>query len=325
MYFDCPHAQVRKVDKLEVQTPLIAPSFSSLGFPQVSEIWDEFRHKLYGVCLVSAFDIARGSIPSGAVDMVNIVVLDSGLYESSGGVGESDTQQTPPVNGNWTRASYHKVVRDIGEATNIILVSFDHVGSLEEQIGRAAEDFSYASHLASDFLIKPTDQLTIVNLPKLVQYQEALKQFSVIGITAREIGGSFLQRCRSVVVLRDLLNDADMDTPVHVFGAITPYEVLTYFLCGADIFDGLNWLRLAFRSDASISIDESAIEEMKWTLPDLDLLIGEWTNNLLFLYRLQEASLRYAEGGDLQALIEEFPIARQAAHIAETAGAAIRR
>ena len=75
---------------------------------------------------------------------------------------------------------------------------------------------------------------------------EALKRFSVIGIAAREAGSSFLKRCSSIVMLRNLLNDAGLDMPIHVFGAINPYEALAYFFCGADIFDGLNWLRLAF-------------------------------------------------------------------------------
>ena len=125
-------------------------------------------------------------------------------------------------------------------------------------------------------------------------------------------------------MLRDLLNDVSMDTPIHVFGAINPSEVLTYFFCGADIFDGLNWLRLAFRAHGSIPIDEAVMEDLKWNLTDQDLLTSEWTSNLGFLYRLQEAMQRYATNGDLESLVEEFPIARQSARMAEIAGAEIR-
>ena len=165
----------------------------------------------------------------------------------------------------------------------------------------------------------------MVNLAKLAQYPEPLSEFSVIGITAREIGNSFLNRCRSVVMLRDLLNQAGLDTPIHIFGAINPYEILTYFLCGADIFDGLNWLRLSFRNHASVPIDEAAMENMKWNLPEMDLLTSEWTRNLHFLYRLQTTLHEYAENGDLGFLMEEIPLARRATYIAETAGAEIRK
>ena len=105
-----------------------------------------------------------------------------------------------------------------------------------------------------------------------------------------------------------------------MFGAIKPYEVLTYFFCGADIFDGLNGLRLSFRSECSIPIDESGIEHLKWDLPDSELLAEEWTNNLRNMYRLQD----YAANGSLDTLKVEFPIGRRAAHIADLAGAEFR-
>ena len=325
MEVEYPHAQVRRVPKLEVRTPLIVPSLSSRGFPHVSDIWEEFRHKLYGVCLVSAFDIAGGRIPVDVAGMVNVVILDSGLYETKNESMESTGLNSSPSVANWTRELYHETVKDFGEGSNAILVNFDQVGALEGQIERASKDFSFAPHAASDFLVKPTGATEWANIPKFSQHLEALKQFDVIGITAREAGPSLLKRSSSIVMLRDLLNRAALDTPIHVFGAINPYEVLTYFLCGADIFDGLNWLRLTFRSNGSVPIDESVLEDMKWSLPDIDLLIGEWTNNLRFLYRLQVALQEYASSGAFKSVVEEFPIVRRAAHIAEIAGAEIRK
>ena len=323
MEIEYPHAKVRSVPKLEVRTPLIAPSLSSRGFPHVSAIWEEFRHKLYGVCLVSAFDIAGGRIPVDVADMVNVVILDSGLYETKNESIESIGLNSSPSAANWTRELYYETVKGVGECGNVILVNFDQVGPLEGQVERASKDFSFAPHAASDFLVKPTGATEWVNIPKLSQHLEAMKQFDIVGITAREAGGSLLKRSSSIVMLRDLLNNAGLDTPIHVFGAINPYEVLTYFFCGADIFDGLNWLRLAFRSNGSVPIDESALEDMKWSLPDPDMLIGEWTNNLRFLYRLQGALQEYASNCTFESLVEEFPIARRAAHIAEIAGAEI--
>ena len=63
---------------------------------------------------------------------------------------------------------------------------------------------------------------------------------------------------------------------------------------------------------------------MKWNLPEANLHSEEWTNNLRFLYRLQEAMQEYALNGDFESLVEEFPIVRRAARIAEIAGAEIR-
>ena len=133
-----------------------------------------------------------------------------------------------------------------------------------------------------------------------------------------------MRRCSSIVMLRDLLNDASLEMPIHVFGAINPYEVLAYFFCGADIFDGLNWLRLAFRNSGSVPTEESALEDMKWNMTDWELQAVQCTYNLTLLFRLQQAMREYATSGNLESLVEEFPLARQAAHIAEIAGAEIR-
>ena len=322
MDVEYPHAGIRRIHKLEVSTPLIAPSFSSRGFPHICEIWEEFKHKLYGVCLVSAFDLAEARMPADATDAVNVAIVDSGLYETREG-HSSGKLHASELTSEWTRARYRESVRDIGQKGNVILVNFDEAGKLEEQIARASEDFSRAPDAVSDFLVKPKGPKGLVNLPKLIHHQEAMSQFDIIGITAREVGNSFLRRCSSVVTLRNLLSELGLCKPIHVFGAINPYEVLAYFLCGADVFDGLNWLRLAFRSHASLPVDESAMEDMKWNLTDLDLWAEEWTHNLRFLYQLQEALQRYAANGDLVSLIEEFPLARQAASIAEIAGAEI--
>ena len=48
-----PHCQPRRVEKVDVSTPLIVPSFSSCGFPHVADIYDLMKDKLYGVCLGS--------------------------------------------------------------------------------------------------------------------------------------------------------------------------------------------------------------------------------------------------------------------------------
>ena len=71
---------------------------------------------------------------------------------------------------------------------------------------------------AADFLVKPPPGSEIVNVAGLGAHAQALDQFDVIGITAREAGGSLQKRCSSVVMLRDALSDEGLDLPIHVFG-----------------------------------------------------------------------------------------------------------
>ena len=324
MQIECPHAQVRRIAKLDVPTPLIVPSFSSRGFPLLADIWNELSYKLYGVCLVSAFDVAEGRIPSGVTDLVNVVFWDSGLFETKNGRMETNGHDAPSTGIKWTKEQYRDTLKNIGGTGNAVVVNFDEVGNLENQILNAREDFSLVPHAASDFLVKPADESEWVNLPKLGLHVDRLAEVNVIGITAREAGDSLLTRCSSIVMLRDMLNEAGLGTPIHIFGAINPYEVFAYFFCGADAFDGLNWLRCLFSERGSIPIGESAMENFQWSLTDSELQMEAWTKNLRFLYQLQDGMQRYGISGDLESLVGKFPIARKAAYIADLAGAEIR-
>ena len=318
-----PHGQVRRIDKVGVPTPLLVPSFSSRGFQRVADIYGEMRDKLYGVCLVSASDLASGCIPASVIDEVNVTIIDSGMYESRKQMDECAARGLPVANRPWSRDDYFEIAADVDEAANGILVNYDGYEPLEQQIRRAVEDFAHAPHTANDFLLKPESPARLVNMARVANHVDVLAQFDIIGIAAREAGDSLTQRCRTVVTLRDTLDDADINLPVHVFGAITPLEVLTYFFCGADVFDGLNWLRLAFREGSSIPIEETAFEAMKPNLRDFDLCAEAWTANLSVLYRLQVSLQRYASSRDFGELAEEFPPAVRAARIAELAGAVI--
>ena len=318
---DKPHAQVRMIGKVVVPTPIIAPSFSSRGFPYISQVWSDIRYQLYGVCLVSALDIAEGRIPVEVTDMVNLTIIDSGLYESREDLSEASGHYTTPSCQSWSRSQYHDTLNTIDKTANIVLVNFDHPCDIEEQIRMASEDFSRASNAAADFLLKPESKGELLNLATLRDFARPLAQFDAIGITAREAGTSFINRCRSIVTLRDILNDAGLDIPIHVFGAISPREVFTYFFSGADIFDGLTWLRSAYRKCSLIPVEEAATEDSKWKLMDVELLSRERVDNLGYLFRMQESMCRYIKHRDIEQLATNFPIIRKSAHIAEIAGA----
>ena len=320
-----PHCDIRRVDKVGVATPLIIPSFSSCGFPQVADIYDGMKDRLYGVCLVSALDLALGCVPSDVTDEVNLVVIDSGMYEAKNSVCALSGHCPPTANAQWLRQHYLEIAGGIDGGANVILVNYDSTETLQHQIKLASDDFSHAPHAASDFLMKPEFPHSLVNVGKIAKHSSELGQFDIVGITARESGDSLVKRCRTVVSLRDSLEDAGLNAPIHIFGAINPTEVLTYFFCGADVFDGLNWLRLAFRKHGSIAIEEAAFQGLNSNLDECDLRMGERTSNLIFLYRLQESLHRYCLTGDLDELSQEFPFARKAARIAELAGAMIRK
>ncbi len=318
-----PHSQGRRVEKLGIATPLLVPSFSSCGFSSVSEIYSAMKDRLYGVCLVSALDLSSAYIPADVVDEVNVTVIDSGMYESTKRAAGCTKHGAPCHAARWSRESYRGIADGVDRDANVILVNYDGPEPIERQIGRALEDFVHAPHAAHDFLVKPETPARLVNVARLAQHANELGQFDIVGITAREAGESLIQRCRTVVTMRDALYDAGLDLPVHVFGAITPLEVMTYYFCGADVFDGLNWLRLSFRGEAPMTIEATAFTETTANLCDWDLKVSAWTANLGVLYRLQSSLQHYGSSGDLHELARNFPSATRAVRIAGLAGAVV--
>lgn len=317
------HSGARSVSTLDVPTPLIVPSFSSRGFSGIDSIFTEMVDKLYGVCLVSAWDLAKGHVPTEALLATNVVVLDSGGYEAKGELVEESPSIQTVFREGWSAVEYRRTLDDIDDGANVLVVNYDRETSVHQQIEGALLDRACVPDQAFDFLVKPESTDEPVNIPRLAAVASQLVDFDVVGVTAREIGHSLIARCRAIIMLRNILSDSGLNLPIHVFGAISPTEVLTYFFCGADIFDGLGWLRSAYRNERTIPMDEAVFEDMKWNLQDDELRINEVTNNLTVLYRLQWSMRAYAERRSLQELSRDFPIARKAAHIAELAGAQV--
>ena len=320
---DRPHGQGRLIEKLEVRTPLIVPSFSSRGFPDVGEIYHEMKHRLHGVCLVSSLDMGLGCIPTDVTDDVDLVIIDSGGYERQHFASESVGYATSGSNVVWSRHLYHAIASLVDPAANTIVVNFDEIRAIDEQISQALEDFAYAPQAAWDFLVKPERLHEAVNVAKLATQTNALRQFDIVGVAARDASISLIKRCRTIVMLRDALSDAGLNPPIHIMGAIRPIEVLTYYFCGADIFDGLNWLRYSFKEEGSRHIEDAAFETTGRNLSDAELLLTERAANLTLLYHLQESLRYYGSTGDMNELMKDFPSAKRAAGIAELAGAVI--
>ena len=119
------HGRGRRIGKSGVATPLLVPSFSSCGFPSVAEIFNEMKDKLYGVCLVSASDLASGCLPVGALDTVNVMVVDSGMYEARRREQECVVESTPSCGSSWSRERYLETAANLDVGSNAILVNYD--------------------------------------------------------------------------------------------------------------------------------------------------------------------------------------------------------
>lgn len=298
----------RKIEPSGAATPLIIPSFSSRGFPDVDAIFSALRLDLYGVCLLSAFDLASSRVRADLMQAADLLVLDSGLYEvqpESGDELHGASASCQP----WDRAQYRSWLKTVPRAAEVVVVSFDHYGRLEDQIEAAAEDFAICQGRASDFLIKPEVCGQLVR-PTAID-PVLLSEFSVVGVTEKELGCSPLERCANIMRLRRSLLSRGKDTPIHIFGAVTPRAILAYFLCGADLFDGLNWLRYGYSSGGITPLAELPAEEADWEVPTAGYLMANWRRTLRALHRLQSALRSFSSSKDVGALIDVLPWGNQ--------------
>ncbi|MFO0580033.1 MAG: hypothetical protein U1A78_39170 [Polyangia bacterium] len=294
----------RSIEPFGARTPMIVPSFSSRGFPAVQGLFHALRLDLYGSCLLSAFDLARGTIQTDLLKAADLILLDSGLYEVRSDC-DDELHGSPPASGTWSRSEFRSWLTGLPSSVDAVVVSYDQYGPLAEQLSAAAGDFSCCQRAAGDFLMKPeaSGQYLSPVLPDSMD----LSALAILGVTEKELGSSPQQRCANLMRLRLALRASGRDLPIHVFGAITPRAVLAYFLCGADIFDGLNWLRYDFSGDFIRPLAELPEDPAEWGQTVADRLLWTWQRNLRALQRLQASLRAFAATRDLAALCRALP------------------
>lgn len=257
-----------------VETPLLVPAMSSKALGPIelrdarggelvaaSLVHSEaFLDGIDDALLISAYDLHydyltdakrfRAGFATSAYARLNLLMIDSGWYEKS----------TGPSGGNWyyevgpaqafEEDNFVRLVDELDVDVRAVVVAWDHTGTYEEQIDAAQQFFGAAGRdrFASSILLKPCR--TRQHHDDFAEVSSALaarlRAFKVVGVTEKELGNSLVRRLVTLARLRMLLDDASVDAPIHVFGGLDPLFTPLYFAAGAEIFDGLSWLRYAF-------------------------------------------------------------------------------
>jgi hypothetical protein len=231
------------------RTPLLVPSFSSKGFPDVKKIIQTTSEVIDGATLVSAYDLAHELI-EGPFDFPQLIFLDSGGYEASKDSDLSELGDYEHAVREWNSDMHEATIAKWSSKSPTVLISYDHPKertSISEQIDRANLLAANRKDLARELLLKPeTDRSHYLNIASVITHIGAIAQFDVVGVTEKEIGSCILERMQNIAKLRQALDSVRMDIPIHVFGSLDTISSPLYFLAGADIFDGLTWLRFAY-------------------------------------------------------------------------------
>jgi len=311
----------RSIATLAEKTPLLVPSFSSRGFPDVAVIQRVMSDYLFDASLVSAYDVHHGLLSRNHIYTTGVLILDSGGYEARPvfDPGEPYGDDRPGL--DWTLYDYQHALGDLEPLSRLVVVSFDCVGLFSDQIRLARSLFDQHKDYASDFLCKPTSVgATFIDVDSLITSIDEVASFDVLGITEKELGESVVSRCRKLIRIREALQRHGHETPIHVFGCLDPMTILAYFLCGADIFDGLAWLRFAFVDGMPIYHASSTILKGQWAEFDQDVVAAHRAQNLKELRDQARAMRRYSLQHDLAELARTPAWAPQVLDLIRDAG-----
>jgi hypothetical protein len=287
-----------------VSTPLLVPSFSSKGLKQyhdgpddgVSElqkVLDVAKEFLTESMLISAYDLHSKHLQPLRHSITEITLLDSGGYETSGLQDLSAPVYELPSGEAWDEKVHQALLDEWPEHVASMFISYDSEQDrlpIAAQIERARGTLSkYRRNQMVTLLLKPEavgDQ--VLPVQKIVGLAQELKDFDVIGVTEKEIGRSMLERMRNITSLRVALDRCDVSAPLHVFGSLDPLAVPLFFISGAEIFDGLTWLRYGYEATGAMYRGNFAIRNIDIKRNDEFVRMKTIQDNLGFLSRLSD-------------------------------------
>jgi len=239
-------------------TPMMVPSFSSRSNIKIRETIYFLRDCDYtGPMLVSAYDLKyTKKFPN--MNFSDLLFLDSGGYEVAKDMDVSEIGLYKPDPHEWNRELHKATIKKWSTSKPTILISYDHPyerNTIQEQISNAELLFRRRRKFSKEILLKSERSNHTIDIDHIIENAESLNQFDIIGMTEKELGSSVLERMLNIAKLRIGMHSSGVEKPIHLFGSLDPITTPLYYLSGADIFDGLSWLRFMFDNSNTLYID----------------------------------------------------------------------
>lgn len=290
--------------KIVGETPMLVPAFSSKVVPDIGLIIKPLEEYMANPILISAYDIYYGE-KFTKIDFPiifgEIIFLDSGGYECAKDSDLADIVYPDYEPREWDESSYRKVLANWPNKRPTVFVSFDHPKirvSIPEQIEHAEELLKGRSNVLTEILLKPeTTKQRRIQIESIIPRIEAMKSFDIIGITEKELGFTYLERMESIALIRLAMEECNIIKPLHIFGSLDPVATPLYFVSGADIFDGLAWLRYAFVNGIAIYEQNYSALYMPLDSKERQIWVNRINQNITHLGHLKHQMTQYLHDG----------------------------
>lgn len=230
-------------------TPMLLPSFSSRLNRDPSETIELLSDIVTGPFLISSYDFFyKENFPS--ITFPELIFLDSGGYECSVDSDVSEIGLYKPESHLWNEKIHLESLTKWNSEIPTVIISYDCPSKrerLDKQIDDAKNLFHWKDDCVKELLLKPeTSSQHRVNINNVIEKIDSLREFDIIGFTEKELGTSVLERMANIAILRKGMDERNFQKPIHIFGSLDPITTPLYYFSGADIFDGLSWLRFAY-------------------------------------------------------------------------------
>lgn len=314
----------------QIETPILVSSFSSKGFrflaqknrPLKSEVVELIKltsEALYETVLVSAFDLkyylgSAINVRRNLKLFPDFLFIDSGGYETIEDYDLNEVYRFPIKSREWNLHLHEEELKKF-QTTPLVIISYDNGQerrmSLRNQIERAKKLFMKFPDQLNDFLIKPSQKHdTHLNIEEVLDNLSLMKKFNVIGVTEKELGNSISNRIMNLKTIRSSLDKIGCSSPIHIFGNLDPLTSVLYFVNGAEIFDGLTWLRYGFHNGLCVSKANIDMLEGRINEPDGMNANTVMYQNIIYMRRLTQEMKsfikKYKEGKEDEAF-RDFP------------------
>ncbi len=282
-----------------IETPLFIPSFSSKGFTINDNGKSEIIYPmmvatefLTECMLISAYDIHNGYLPEIEKFVCTpITFIDSGGYETSSSYDFPETRKDNRIIKAWELNDYEQIIKCWPKRFPAVIVSYDRSSSripLKDQIIDAKKLFENKGHFLNDFLIKPeTNVQNYIQIDNIIQNIRLLNGFNIIGLTEKELGNSILNRMENIYKIRQALDCNGVVAPIHVFGSLDPITSILYFISGAEIFDGLTWLKYSYYNGMAVYLNNVVVSKIDIHTVDKQTRIKSLTENIYYLSNMK--------------------------------------
>ena len=280
-------------------TPMIVPSLSSRLTANYHDLMEIASNIITGPFLISAFDSEYYC--DWKFDFPSLIFLDSGGYECYQMLGFEDIGIDRSRVKNWTRPLHQNTIDEWTCEIPTIIISYDHPSeklNYSEQISRAELLAIKFDEYAHEILIKPSEQELFISIDGIEAIIGNISNFDILGFTEKTLGDSIFDRMINIAKIREIMSDHNVEMPIHILGSLDTLTTPLYFLSGADIFDGLSWLRYIFHENETHYQNSITPRLFGLDTNHFNLFIKTIVNNYDFIINMQDIFLEFINTED---------------------------